>query len=153
MEQARSKLIISTTPTIDGYHITKYLGVRSYDSIVETGYESRTGEKIGELLGLRSNVVLNQVGSAKRRAYTAFLNACVEAGANAAIGVVFNLTALNIYMMVATVSGTAVIVEKDTKKVLPIRSKERKDIIKCPECGEIQKSENKTCESCEVIFI
>lgn len=153
IDELRRDFLSTTGSNFEGFTINKYIGIYTGEVVLGTGFFSEFSAAVNDLFGLESRTMSGKVEQVQKTAITKLIDNCIFAGANAVIGVDVEIMSIGNNMVVASASGTAVIIEKATKKVLPIRSKERHDIIKCPECGKIQKSENKTCESCGVIFI
>lgn len=94
-------MIITTTPNIEKYHITRYLGV-------VTGADTYT---VGGLLGegfAKQNLYFNQAVS---KVLSQMENAAIRIGADAVVGIIVSNTSEG-GQIIVTATGTAVKIEQ-----------------------------------------
>lgn len=106
-------MIITTTPSIEGKSIRRYLGLVTGEAIMGANLFKDLFAGIRDLVGGRSATYEQELGRARQIALTEMEDAAQRLGANAVIGVDLDYEVLgqaNGMLMVA-VSGTAVFVE------------------------------------------
>jgi len=86
IKQAADKIIVTTTPSIDGYHVRKYLGVESVEYVIGTGVFSELSSGINDFFGRRSSAFEQKLQTAKKNAMDGFKMIAAKQGANAIIG-------------------------------------------------------------------
>lgn len=110
---SRSGFIVSTTPTMAGYKIVKYIGV-------VTGLSPRTrgvgGQIVGGLesfFGGEVTAFTSEIQKAREEAVARAIDQALAMGANAIIGM--DMETSNLYQTVTLISatGTAVVVEQE----------------------------------------
>jgi uncharacterized protein YbjQ (UPF0145 family) len=106
-------MIITTTPTIEGKAIRRYLGLVTGEAIMGANLFKDLFAGIRDLVGGRSATYEQELGRARQIAIAEMEETAQKLGANAVIGVDLDYEVLgqaNGMLMVA-VSGTAVFVE------------------------------------------
>lgn len=111
LRERRNKFIVTTTPTIDGYRIKKYLGIVSGEAALGTGIVSELFASIADSFGTNSLMFSNKVNAAKNEALEIMIHSALMKGATAVVGVNLDLEVTNANMFIAGANGTAVIVE------------------------------------------
>ncbi len=81
------RVVVTTTHSIDGYRVRKYLGVESVEFVIGTGVFSEITTNIQDLVGMRSSAFEGKLQAAKRQAFDALKLIAVERGANAVLGI------------------------------------------------------------------
>ena len=115
--QKRARFICTTTNSISGYSISRYLGVQSGEAVLGTGFFSEFSASLDDIFGAPNSTMSAKLSNVKSAAMDSFVKKCLGVGANAAVGIELDIMTLNSNMMVASVNGTAVYVEKCIKEV------------------------------------
>lgn len=104
---------ITTTPSIEGKHITKYCGVLTGEAILGANLFKDLFAGIRDLVGGRSTTYERELQRAREIALQELQQRAEEAGANAVVGVDLDYEVLgqNNGMLMVSASGTAVVVE------------------------------------------
>ena len=85
-EQATS-VVVTTTPSLDGYIIQKYLGIESVEFVIGTGPISELVSGVQDFFGARSSPFEEKLRAAKETAFETLKIRAVEKGGNAVVGV------------------------------------------------------------------
>ena len=104
-------VLLTTTPSIDGCRITRYLGVESVEFVIGTGAFSEISTSIADFFGLRSSAFENKLQSAKKAAMDALKILAAERGANAVVGVDLDYCEFSGNRIALIINGTLVIAE------------------------------------------
>ncbi len=108
---ASRNVIVSTTPSLDGYRVKKYLGTESVEFVIGTGLFSEISSSIADFFGARSTAFEMKLNAAKRHAMGALKYAAVEKGANAVVGIDLDYTEFSNNRIGLIINGTLVLVE------------------------------------------
>lgn len=100
-------MIITTTPTLEGKRIVKYLGLVSGEAILGANIVKDLFAGIRDIVGGRSAAYEEELRSAKEIAIKEMALQAEELGANAVIGVDLDYETVGSMLMVSA-SGTAV---------------------------------------------
>ena len=111
MPQLKASFIAATTPAVDGYHVTEYLGVSSGNVVLGTGIFSELSAGLSDLFGAANAAMGEKLDKAKRLAIERLIENCILSGANAALGIDVEIMSLAGNMIVASATGTAVRIE------------------------------------------
>lgn len=105
--------IISTTSTLDGYRVVRYLGLVSGEAIMGANIIRDFMAGIRDVIGGRSAAYEESLREAKDLAIQEMVEQARSRGANAVIGVDLDYENIgsNGSMMMVTAAGTAVLVE------------------------------------------
>lgn len=106
-------VLVTTTNTLDGHRITRYLGVVSGEAILGANLFKDIFAGLRDIVGGRSAAYENELRKAKEIAMQEMASQASQLGANAVIGVDLdneNLGA-NGGMLMVTAAGTAVVYE------------------------------------------
>ena len=108
-------MIITTTPSIEGKKIAKYLGVVTGEAILGANIFRDMFAAIRDIVGGRSAAYERELGKAREIALDDMEDWAEELGANAIVGVDIDYESFGQTngMMMVSVSGTAVMVEED----------------------------------------
>ena len=109
-------MIVSTTPTLEGQRITRYLGVVTGEAIIGANVFSDFFARIRDIVGGRAGAYESKLNDARTLAMQDMEAAAVRLGANAIVGVDLDYEVLgeNNGMLMVSVSGTAVEVRAGT---------------------------------------
>jgi uncharacterized protein YbjQ (UPF0145 family) len=101
-------VIISTTPSLDGFHIARYLGVVGGDAILGANVFKDFFAGVRDIVGGRSAAYEQQLREAKEIAFNEMSYWATSVGANAVVGVDVDYETIGASMLMVSVSGTAV---------------------------------------------
>src|SRR5512139_286087 len=106
-------MIVTTTPTIEGKRIVRYLGIVTGEAILGANLFKDLFAGIRDLVGGRSATYERELQRAREIALQELQQRAEEAGANAVVGVDLDYEVLgqNNGMLMVSASGTAVVVE------------------------------------------
>ncbi|TAE22739.1 MAG: hypothetical protein EAZ92_15565 [Candidatus Kapaibacterium sp.] len=106
-------MIITTTSTLEGYRIKKYLGIVTGETIVGVNVFKDMFAGITDVVGGRSGTYERELERARQLAFQEMEELAIQRGANAIIGVDLDYEVLGEKngMMMVSVNGTAVIAE------------------------------------------
>jgi len=107
------KIIITTTPSIEGKKITQYLGIVSGEAIIGANLFRDIFAGIRDIVGGRSAAYEEVLREAKNNALEEMEEMARTKGANAVVGIDLDYETIgtNGSMLMVTASGTAVITE------------------------------------------
>ena len=112
MDINKSQIIITTTNTIEGKNIEKYLGVVTGQCVLGTGIISEKAAQFADLLGTESLVFGEKLKEAKMRALSDMKEEAHKMGAEAVVGVKLDITIAGYNMCAASANGTAVTIKE-----------------------------------------
>lgn len=106
-------MIITTTPNVEGYRVSEYLGVVTGEAILGANVFKDFFAGIRDILGGRSAAYEGELRKARDIAFQEIAERAAEVGANAVVGVDLDYETVGNQgsMLMVTVSGTAVRVE------------------------------------------
>lgn len=102
------RVLITTTPTVEGRPIEAYLGVVSGEAILGANVVKDFFAGISDILGGRSGAYEGELRRARTIALDELAAAATELGANAVVGVDIDYETVGGSMLMVTASGTAV---------------------------------------------
>jgi len=107
-------MIITTTPTVEGARIVKYLGVITGEAILGANIFRDVFAAVRDIVGGRSASYERELGKAREIALAELEDWADELGANAVVGVDVDYESFGQSngMMMVSATGTAVIIEK-----------------------------------------
>jgi uncharacterized protein YbjQ (UPF0145 family) len=100
-------MILSTTSTLEGYHIERYLGLVSGETIIGANIFKDFFASITDIVGGRSGAYEQVLREAKATALAEMEMQARQLGANAIIGIDLDYETIREGMLMVTVSGTA----------------------------------------------
>jgi len=108
--RGKLKMIITTTPNIEGKRITEYLGVVTGEAIMGANLFRDIFAGIRDIVGGRSGAYEKELRKAREIAFEEIEEAARNLGANAVVGVDIDYEVLGEKsgMLMVSVSGTAV---------------------------------------------
>ncbi len=104
------KVIITTTPSVEGKRIIRHCGVVTGEAILGANIFNRFLATITEVIGGRSAAYEGVLGKARNKAFDDMEQAALELGANAVVGVDLDYEMVGEGMLMICISGTAVII-------------------------------------------
>ncbi len=106
-------MIITTTPTVEGYKIVEYNGIVFGEVVNGVDFVKDFAAGLTNFFGGRSNSYEGELVQARENAMKEMRQRAMEMGANAVVGVDIDYEVLgqSNNMLMVTASGTAVIVE------------------------------------------
>jgi uncharacterized protein YbjQ (UPF0145 family) len=100
-------MIITTTPSVEGYQISEYFGVIAGEAILGANIFRDLFAGITDIIGGRSGAYEESLGKARETAMRELEERAAALGANAVVGVDLDYEVINNMLMVSA-SGTAV---------------------------------------------
>ena len=101
-------MIITTTPSVEGYQIADYKGIVVGEAILGANVFRDIFAGITDIIGGRSGAYEKELGRAREVALAELEERAVALGANAVVGVDLDYEVINSMLMVSA-SGTAVV--------------------------------------------
>ena len=112
VNKAVANMIYTTTPTIEGKKIEKYLDIIYGSAVIGTGVLTEMGAGLTDLLGTKSHGYNNKLDYARAEALIQLKKAAIRIKADAVVGIEMDIMTVGNNMFVANVSGTAVTLEQ-----------------------------------------
>lgn len=109
---ASQRVIVSGTPTLQGYRIVQYLGIDSVEFVIGTGVFSEVTSSIADFFGARSSAFEKKLREAKSHAMQALKYLAAEKGANAVVSVDLDYTQFDGNRIALILNGTFVEVKR-----------------------------------------
>jgi uncharacterized protein YbjQ (UPF0145 family) len=105
-------MILTTTPTIEGQPISRYLGIVTGEAIIGANVISDFFARVRDIVGGRAGAYESKLADARSIAMQDMEAAATKLGATAVVGIDLDYEVLgeNNGMLMVTVSGTAVVV-------------------------------------------
>src|SRR3954467_13438821 len=104
-------MLVTTTPNIEGKKITKYIGLVNGEAIIGANIVKDFLSGIRDVVGGRSGAYEQALREAKAIAIREMMNEAQRLGANAVIGVDFDLETIGGTMLIVNANGTVVCCE------------------------------------------
>ena len=106
-------MILTTTPSIEGRRIDRYLGIVTGEAIIGANIFSDFFARVRDIVGGRAGAYESSLADARKIAMQEMEEAAKRLGANAVVGVDLDYEVLGQAngMLMVTVSGTAVGIE------------------------------------------
>jgi uncharacterized protein YbjQ (UPF0145 family) len=100
-------MIVTTTPSVEGYQIAEYLGIVAGEAILGANILRDVFAVVTDVFGGRSGAYEEELGKARATALREMQAQAASRGATAIVGVDLDYEVINAMLMV-TASGTAV---------------------------------------------
>jgi len=112
-EKTKNAMIVTTTPSIEGKRIVKYLGVVTGEAILGANIFRDMFAAVRDIVGGRSAAYERELGKAREIALEDMEDWAEELGANAIVGVDIDYESFGQTngMLMVSMSGTAVLIE------------------------------------------
>ncbi len=104
---------MTTTPSLDGFHVVQYIDIESVEIVAGTGMFSEFGGDVADFFGARSGAFEQKLQEAKRTALDKLRYRAYELGGNAVIGVVLDYTEFSGNRIGLIANGTIVEVARN----------------------------------------
>lgn len=104
------KMIITTTPNIEGYQIAEYKGIVVGEAIMGANVVRDLFASITDIVGGRSGAYESKLQDARETALHELEQRARALGANAVVGVDLDYEVLGQSMLMVSASGTAVVI-------------------------------------------
>jgi len=104
-------VLVSTTPTVEGKKIVKYLGIVSGEAIMGANVFKDLFAGIRDIVGGRASAYEKELRKAKEIAINEMMEKAREVGANAILSVDLDYETIGQSMLMVSASRTAVVVE------------------------------------------
>jgi len=114
LRQLASKIVLTTTHSIDGRRVAKYLGIESVEYVIGTGVFSEITTDVQDFFGRRSTGFESKLQAAKRTAFETLAMIAAERGANAIVGIDIDYTEFSGNRVGLVVNGTLVELAADS---------------------------------------
>ncbi len=101
-------MIVTTTPSVEGYQIAEYKGIVVGEAILGANVFRDVFAGITDIIGGRSGAYEQELGRAREIALAELEERAAERGATAVVGVDLDYEVVNSILMVSA-SGTAVV--------------------------------------------
>jgi uncharacterized protein YbjQ (UPF0145 family) len=92
IQERINKIIVTTTPTIEGREISKYINIVSYEVVIGTGFLSEMSLILTDIVGKRSRMAESKLSKAKENCLDALKVQAMEEGGDAIVGIDFAYT-------------------------------------------------------------
>ena len=104
-------MLVSTTPTVEGRKIVKYLGLVSGEAIMGANIFKDLFAGIRDIVGGRAAAYEKELRKAKEIAINEMVEEARKLGANAILSIDLDYETIGQSMLMVSASGTAVLVE------------------------------------------
>ena len=111
-ELNKKSFMLTTGYNFEKYEITKYLNLVHGEIVMGTGFLSEFSASVNDFFGTTSGLFEGKISLAKQKAQEQMIIKAMALGANALIGVDFDITTFNNNMIGVSANGTAVKIEK-----------------------------------------
>lgn len=112
LQKNRDNFIVTTGNNVEGYRITKYRDVVSGEVVLGSSIFSELSAQLNDLFGTNSTTFSRKIKTAKKLAQNEMTENALLLGANAIIGVDFDILTLANDMIAVSANGTAVTIEE-----------------------------------------
>ena len=112
MHSRITNFLVTTGYNYEGYSIKKYLGVVHGECVLGTGFISDASATISDIFGITSTKIEKKMSNAKLDVEKAVILAAAERGANAVIGLDFDISTIYTDMIMVSANATAVFIEE-----------------------------------------
>jgi uncharacterized protein YbjQ (UPF0145 family) len=104
-------MILTTTPTIEGHPISRYLGIVTGEAIVGANVFRDLFARVRDIVGGRAGAYEHTLAAARQTALDEMTEAAAKLGATAVVGVDLDYEVLGAEngMLMVSASGTAVV--------------------------------------------
>jgi uncharacterized protein YbjQ (UPF0145 family) len=110
--QEIKKVLVSTTPVLDGYRVKRYIDIQSVEVVTGTGLVSEFTGSVADFFGSRSTDFERKLHHARSMALDELRLRALRAQGNAVIGVDLDYTEFSLNRVGVVASGTIVEIEK-----------------------------------------
>ena len=108
-----SQVIVSTTPTVPGYRVTRVLGIVSGMTARTRGLGGKFVAGFQSMVGGEVSAFTEEIIKARDEALKRTMDQAIELGANAVIGLDFETSEVFQTVVLISTTGTAVVIEPE----------------------------------------
>jgi uncharacterized protein YbjQ (UPF0145 family) len=112
VERVIAPIVLTTTPTVDGFRIARYIDIESVEIVMGTGAWSEAGGDVTDFLGTRATDFEKKIRKARKTAVDKLRFLAAERGGNAVVGVDLDFTEFSSNRVGVMANGTVVVVER-----------------------------------------
>lgn len=112
IEERKYNFKVTTGYNFEKYNIVDYLDIVSGEVVLGTGFFSELGAQISDTFGTSSGMFEGKLSVAKKAALENIKAKALVKGANAIIGIDFDIMTFSNNMIAVSANGTAVVIEK-----------------------------------------
>ena len=112
LQQILNSFLLTTSNSFEGFRIKRYITLVSGETALGTGIFSEWAINLAEMSGGESGQIENKLIEAKKSAQSKMIRRAIGCGANAVLGIKFDVTSLTSGLLMVSINGTAVEVEK-----------------------------------------
>ena len=109
--EKRKKFSITTGPAFEGYRVKRHIDVVSGDVVMGIGMFGDMSASVSNALGTVNSTFEQKLSQAKKEAQKKMIKEAILLGANAVLGMDYDMMALPNQMLVVSANGTAVEIE------------------------------------------
>ncbi|GAV23338.1 YbjQ family protein [Carboxydothermus pertinax] len=106
-------MLLATSGRLDGYKVTRYLGIVTGEAIMGTNIIRDFLASISDIVGGRSGAYEQQLEEARQIVLAEMTERAKRLGANAVIGISLDYESIGQTMLMVVANGTAVYIEPD----------------------------------------
>lgn len=110
----QKNMLLTTTNTLQGYHIEAYLGVVTGEVIMGANIMRDIGAAVRDIIGGRAGSYERTLNESKEQAFQELIARAADMGANAIIGIDLDFETVGQgSMLMVSISGTAVVARRE----------------------------------------
>ena len=113
LRELAKSVLVTTTHSIDGWKVEKYLGIESVECVIGTGMFSEISSGVSDFLGMRSTAFEKKLQTAKASTFEAIKMLAAQVGGNAIVGIDMDYTEFSGNRIGLIVNGTVVQVVRE----------------------------------------
>ena len=87
LQKQANSVVVTTTPGLEGWAVTEYLGIESVEFVIGTGPISELVSGVQDFFGARSSPFEKKLQAAKQTAFQTLKYRAAQRGGNAVVGV------------------------------------------------------------------
>ncbi|AGA29963.1 YbjQ family protein [Singulisphaera acidiphila] len=106
------QVIITTTHSVDGYYVKRYIGLESVEYVIGTGIFSELSTGLADIFGKRSTAFEEKLQTAKKIATSTLKVRAAKQGANAVVGIDMDYAEFDGNRVALILNGTLVEIER-----------------------------------------
>ena len=103
-----SRILVSTTPALEGYHIEQYIQVVSAQTVLGTGLFAEIATWVADKFGIECTVIERKYAAARAKSLQKLQEEALSVGADAVISTSFTYSSNSRSMIAVIATGTAV---------------------------------------------
>jgi uncharacterized protein YbjQ (UPF0145 family) len=107
-----ARVVVTTTPTVEGYCVDDYLGLESVEYVIGTGLFTEMSGELEDFFGRRSSALEMNLSQAKKASEMLLKLAALKRGGNAVIGVDMDYTEFSSNRVALILNRTVVRIQR-----------------------------------------